>query len=180
MILSENNENVCEMLIYHRNWKNYCSFILYSHTTFVPRKRNINLNFLIMKKIVKLSTVLVVILLAISTYATGVKSSKKEKVSTKKMVTFAINDVNKAQVSIYDSNNKLLHTEHVYTLNLNPLKSSTKIVKKYDLNPLVDGVYYLVAESNTKVVKYEILVVNETATIMSDPYSEVYKTVAVK
>ncbi len=115
-----------------------------------------------------------------NTHATGIKLFKGEKASPKKMVTFALNDVNKANVSIYDANNKLLHTEHVYTLNLNPLKSDEKIVKTYDLNPLADGVYYLVAESKTKVVKYEILVVNETATIMSDPYSEVYKTVAVK
>lgn len=133
-----------------------------------------------MKKILKLSIVLVVVLLAMNIHATGIKISKMEKASPKKMVTFALNDINKANVSIYDANNKLLHTENVYTLNLNPLKSSDKIVKTYDLNPLVDGVYHLVAESNSKVVKYEILVVNETATIMSDPYSEVYKTVAVK
>lgn len=133
-----------------------------------------------MKKIVKLSLVLMVVLIAMNTRATGVKNYKNEKASSKKMVTFALNDINKANVSIYDANNKLLHTEKVYTLNLNPLKSDDKIVKTYDLNPLADGVYYLVAESKTKVVKYEILVVNETATIMSDPYSEVHKTVAVK
>ncbi|MBA0882972.1 MAG: hypothetical protein RLZZ540_441 [Bacteroidota bacterium] len=133
-----------------------------------------------MKKIVKLSFVLMVVLIAMNTRATGVKISKNEKASSKKMVTFAVNDINKANVSIYDANNKLLHTEKVYTLNLNPLKSDEKIVKTYDLNPLADGVYYLVADSKTKTVKYEILVVNETATIMSDPYSEVHKTVAVK
>lgn len=133
-----------------------------------------------MKKIVKLSLVLMVVLIAINTHATGVKISKNEKASSKKMVTFALNDINKANVSIYDANDKLLHTEKVYTLNLNPLKSDAKIVKTYDLNPLADGVYYLVAESKTKTVKYEILVVNETATIMSDPYSVVYKTVVVK
>lgn len=133
-----------------------------------------------MKKILKLSFVLMVVLIAMNTRATGVKISKNEKASSKKMVTFAVNDINKANVSIYDANNKLLHTEKVYTLNLNPLKSDEKIVKTYDLNPLADGVYYLVADSKTKTVKYEILVVNETATIMSDPYSEVHKTVAVK
>lgn len=133
-----------------------------------------------MKKILKLSFVLIVVLLAISTRATGVKHSKNVKVSAKKMVTFALKDENKATVSMYDANNKLLHTENVYTLNLNPLKSDNKIVKSYDLNPLADGVYYLVAESKSKVVKYEILVANETATIMSDPYSETSKMVAVK
>lgn len=134
-----------------------------------------------MRKIVKLSLVLMVVLIAMNTHATGAKNYKDEKASSKKMVTFALNDINKASLSIYDANDKLLHTENVYTLNLNPLKSDgKKIVKTYDLNPLADGVYYLVAESKTKVVKYEILVVNETATIMSDPYSEVYKTVAVK
>ncbi len=81
---------------------------------------------------------------------------------------------------MYDSNDKLLHIENLYTLNLNPLKSSEKIVKTYDLNPLADGVYYLVADSKTKVEKYEILVVNGTATIMSAPSLVVHKTVAVK
>lgn len=133
-----------------------------------------------MKKILKLSFVLIVVLLAISTRATGVKHSKNVKVSAKKMVTFALKDENKATVSMYDANNKLLHTENIYTLNLNPLKSDNKIVKSYDLNPLADGVYYLVAESKSKIVKYEILVANETATIMSDPYSETSKMVAVK
>lgn len=133
-----------------------------------------------MKKILKLSFVLMVVLIAMNTHATGVKISKNEKASSKKMVTFAVNDINKANVSIYDANNKLLHTENVYTLNLNPLKSGSKIVKTYDLNPLADGVYYLIADSKTKTVKYEILVVNETATIMSDPLLEVNKTVAVK
>lgn len=133
-----------------------------------------------MKKILKLSIVLMVILIAINTRATGVKISKEEKASSKKTVTFALNDINKANVSIYDANDKLLHTEKVYTLNLNPLKSTDKIVKTYDLNPLADGVYHLVADSKTKTVKYEILVVNGTATIMSDPYVEINKMVAVK
>ncbi|MEY2868994.1 MAG: hypothetical protein RIR01_1470 [Bacteroidota bacterium] len=133
-----------------------------------------------MKKILKLSIVLVVVLLAMNTHATSHKTAKAESFSSKKMVTFAIKDVNKAEVSMYDSNDKLLHIENLYTLNLNPLKSSEKIVKTYDLNPLADGVYYLVADSKTKVEKYEILVVNGTATIMSAPSLVVYKTVAVK
>lgn len=133
-----------------------------------------------MKKILKLIIVIAVVLIAINTRATGVAFSKNEKVSSKKMVTFALHDVNKANVAIYDANDKLLHKEKVYTLNLNPLNSNEKIVKTYDLNPLADGVYYLVAESNSKVLKYEILVVNETVTIMSDPYSVEYKTFVVR
>ncbi|MEO8254418.1 MAG: hypothetical protein ABI554_08510 [Flavobacterium sp.] len=135
-----------------------------------------------MKKILKISLVVVVVLIAmnIHAHATGNKFSKSDKANPKKMVTLALNDVNKANVSIYDANDNLLHTEKVYTLNLNPLKSDSKMVKTYDLNPLVDGVYHLVAESNAKVIKYEILVVDGTATIMSNPYSEVSKSVAVK
>lgn len=135
-----------------------------------------------MKKILNLSLVVVVVLMAMNLHAhvTDVKFSKSDDTNPKKKVTFALNDTNKADVSIFDSNDKLLHTEHVYTLNLNPLKTESKIVKTYDLNPLVDGIYHLVAESNAKVVKYEILVVDGTATIMSDPYSEDFKAVAVK
>ncbi len=125
-----------------------------------------------MKKIMKLSLVLTVVLITVYAHAVGVDFSKVEKNGQKKMVTLALKDMDKIELSIYDENNRLIHAESV--------TSKGKIVKKYDLNALPEGVYILVAESNAKITKYEILVVKETATIMSDPLSEVYKSVAVK
>lgn len=125
-----------------------------------------------MKKILKLSLVLTVVLITVYAHAVGVDFSKVEKNGQKKMVTLALNDMNKIELSIYDENNKLIHEESV--------TSKGKFIKKYDLNALPEGVYVLVAESNAKITKYEILVVKESATIMSDPLSEVNKSVAVK
>ncbi len=125
-----------------------------------------------MKKILKLSLVLTVVLITVYAHAVGVDFSKVEKNEQKKTVTLALKDMNKIELSIYDENNKLIHTGSV--------TSKGKVIKKYDLNALPEGVYVLVAESNAKTTKYEIVVVKETAAIMSDPLSEVYKSVAVK
>lgn len=52
-----------------------------------------------------------------------------------------------------------------------------KIVRSYDLNNFDEGVYYLVEESNSKIIKYEVLVLDDSATIMTDPIAEVDKLV---
>ena len=131
-----------------------------------------------MEKILRFSSVLMGVLFALSTYAVGVYYPEKEKEVHKKMVSFAIKDVNKVYVSIYDENNKLLHSECVNPFH--PLSRDGKIIRKYNLDPLSDGVYDMVVDSKTKIEKYEIVVAGDVAAIMSDPYLEKYKTVAVK
>ena len=120
----------------------------------------------------KFGLVLTVVLITVYAHAVGVDFSKVEKNGQKKMVSLALKDMNRTELSIYDEGNKLIYAENV--------TAKGKMIKKYDLNALPEGVYYLVAESDSKITKYEILVVKETAVIMSDPLSEVYKSVAVK
>jgi hypothetical protein len=90
-----------------------------------------------------------------------------------KMVTFALNQIEKIDLSIYDADDKLIHSENV--------DSKKDIKRTYDLKALPEGTYFLQAESDSKILRYEISVVGETASLSGDAVSEVYKPVfAVK
>ena len=121
-----------------------------------------------MKKIFKISLVLGIVLLAMNVYAVAVNFSLHNKFRQEKMVSFGLEDKDQMKVSIYDADEKLIHSEK--------LAVDGKIVRSYDLNNFNEGVYYLVEESKSKITKYEVLVLNDSATIMSDPLSEVVKT----
>ncbi len=119
-----------------------------------------------MKKILKISLVLAVVLVALNVYGV-VNSPFHKKNEQRKMVNFGVSDKNNIDVSVYDANDKLLYTENV--------NSNAKLVRTYDLTGVAEGIYYLVSESESKITKYEILVNADTATIMSIPFSEVTK-----
>ncbi|GGA66221.1 hypothetical protein GCM10008015_03670 [Flavobacterium palustre] len=121
----------------------------------------------IMKKILKISLVLGIVLLAMNVYAVAVNFSLHNKFRQEKMISFGLEDKDRVKISIYDANDKLIHSENL-TVN-------GKLVRSYDLNNFSEGVYYLVEESKTKITKYEVLVLSDSATIMSDPLSEVVK-----
>ena len=121
-----------------------------------------------MKKIFKISLVLGIVLLAMNVYAVAVNFSLHNKFRQEKMISFDLEDKDQVKVSIYDANDKLVRTENVMP--------EGKLVKSYDLNNFNEGVYYLVEESKTKISKYEVLVLDDSATIMSVPLTEVSKT----
>lgn len=120
-----------------------------------------------MKKILKISLVLGIVLLAMNVYAVAVNFSLHNKFRQEKMISFGLEDKDRVKISIYDANDKLIHSENL-TVN-------GKLVRSYDLNNFSEGVYYLVEESKTKITKYEVLVLSDSAIIMSDPLSEVVK-----
>jgi flagellar hook assembly protein FlgD len=122
-----------------------------------------------MKKILKISLVLGIVLLAMNVYAVAVNFSLHNKFRQEKMISFGLEDKDQVKISIYDANDKLVRSE--------TLAVDGKLVRSYDLNNFSDGVYYLVEESKTKITKYEVLVLSDSATIMSDPLSEVVKPV---
>ena len=130
---------------------------------------NINLKNSIMKKILKISLVTGVVLLAMNVYAVAVNFSFRNEFRQEKMISFGLDDTNQVKISIYDTNEKLIHSESLVV--------EGKIVRSYDLNNFDEGVYYLVEESNSKIIKYEVLVLNDSATIMTDPIVEVDKLV---
>jgi hypothetical protein len=84
-----------------------------------------------------------------------------------KTVTFAVQEVNQVVLSLYDLDNKLIHRERV--------ASKGTLNRTYDLKALPEGTYFLVAESDAKVAKYEISVANEEAILSEVAFSEVFK-----
>jgi len=120
-----------------------------------------------MKKILKFSLVLVVVLTTMNVHAGALDFMLDVKKEQGKMVTFALIKMNKVDLSIYDAEGKLVHSERV---------NSQKVLNRtYDLKALPDGTYFLEAESDTKIARYEISVVGETASLSANAISEVYK-----
>jgi hypothetical protein len=122
-----------------------------------------------MKKISKFSLVLVVTLLTMNMHAGTVDFTLDVKKEQGKMVTFALNQIDKMDLSIYDAEGKIIHSENV--------NSQKNINRTYDLKALPEGTYFLQAESDTKVSRYEISVLGETASLSGKAVSEVYKPV---
>ena len=120
-----------------------------------------------MKKISKFSLMLVVTLLTMNVHAGTVDFTLDVKKEQGKKVTFALNNVDKMNLSIYDAEGKMIHSENV---------NSKKVINRtYDLNAFPEGIYFLEAESDTKFSRYEISVVGETASLSTNAVSEVYK-----
>lgn len=122
-----------------------------------------------MKKILKFSLMLLVALTTMNLHAGTVDFTLNVKKEQGKMVTFALNMTNKIDLSIYDANDKLIHSEMV--------NSKKNIDRTYDLKALPDGIYFLVAESEMKISRYKISVAGATATLSENAISEVYKPV---
>jgi hypothetical protein len=120
-----------------------------------------------MKKISKYSLVLAVTLITMNMFAGTVDFTLNVKKEQGKLVTFALNQTEIIDLSIYDAEGKMIHSENV--------NSPKSVNRTYDLNALPAGTYFLEAESDLKVSRYEISVVGETALLSSDAVSEVYK-----
>lgn len=120
-----------------------------------------------MKKISKFGLMLGVTLLTVNLYAGTVGFTLDVKKEQGKMVTFALNKLDKIDLYIYDAEGKIIHSEKV--------DSPTSINRTYDLKALPEGIYFLEAESDTKISRYEISVVGATAKLSANAISEIYK-----
>jgi hypothetical protein len=138
---------------------------------FVKVKRNTNLKTSIMKKILKFSLVAAALLTVMNVSALGNDFSLDVKKVQGKKVTFVLNEVNKVELSILDLDDKLIHSENV--------NSKGSVNRTYDLNALPEGTYFLVAESETKIAKYEISVIGQTAVLGANAVKETYKPMLV-
>jgi len=124
-----------------------------------------------MKKILKFSLVVAALLTVMNVSALGNDFSLDVKKVQGKKVTFVLNEVNKVELSILDLDNKLIHSENV--------NSKGSVNRTYDLNALPEGTYFLVAESDTKIAKYEISVIGQTAVLGANAVKETYKPMLV-
>lgn len=120
-----------------------------------------------MKKISKFGLMLGVTLLTMNVHAGSVDFSLDVKNEQGKKVTFAINKINNMNLSIYDADEKLIHSENV--------NSKKELNRTYDLNALPEGTYFLEAETDSKISRYKISVAGATASLATGAISEVYK-----
>ena len=120
-----------------------------------------------MKKISKFGLMLGVTLLTMNVHAGTVDFSLDVKKEQGKKVTFAIDKINEMNLSIYDADDKLIHSEMV--------NSKKDFNRTYDLNALPEGTYFLEVESDSKISRYEISVASSSALLSANAISEDYK-----
>jgi hypothetical protein len=122
-----------------------------------------------MKMILKLSLVVALLFVGVNTYAIDgnddfdlyvIKGNGKE-------VTFGLNNVKKANLSIYDQDGNLIYSE----------KASGKngILKTFNFEEFPEGTYFLEVEDGVKTIKHEITITDNTTILSAKAISSVYK-----
>lgn len=121
-----------------------------------------------MKKILKLSLVCAVLFTG-STYAIDGNEDFNLHVirSNGKVVTFALNQVKKATITIYDKEGTLIYSENA--------SGREGILRTFNLEEFPEGTYFLEVEDNVKKVKHEITIIDNKTILSSKAFSSVYK-----
>ncbi|SFC85548.1 T9SS type A sorting domain-containing protein [Flavobacterium phragmitis] len=114
-----------------------------------------------MKKIMKLSLVCAVLLTGISTYAIDGNEALNLHVlkGNGKVIAFGINQLQKAVISIYDTNGSLIYTENA--------SGKDGILRTFSLEEFPQGKYILEVADNYKKVKYDITVDAKSSVLSS-------------
>jgi hypothetical protein len=127
-----------------------------------------NLKLMTMKKIFKISLVLVGLVSTLNASAgNSILTLDLKKVDGKK-VSFTLNEMDKVKLSIYDNNDDLIFKENL---------SGKQSYRTYDLAALPKGVYFIEAESDLKISKYKVEVTDKVAKLSPVAVSEVFKPV---
>jgi hypothetical protein len=127
-----------------------------------------NLKQLHMKTILKLSLIVLVTMTTMNTYAINGDFLLNVKKGTGKEISFSVNEIQKANVTIYDKFHNVIYTE-VAT-------GKDGILRTYNLEEFPDGVYFLEVETNSKKVTHEIVITNEVSTLSRKSIAEVQKS----
>jgi hypothetical protein len=122
-----------------------------------------------MNKNLKLSLVCAVLFSGMNTYAIdGNENFNLHVLKNGKVITFGLNQVQKANLSIYDNDGTLFYTENA--------SGKAGILRTFNLQDFPDGTYFLEVQDNAKKVRYEIIVNDNFATLSSKAVSSVYKS----
>jgi len=122
-----------------------------------------------MKNILKLSLVCAVLFTGMSTYAIDGNEDFNLHVLKEngKLVTFALNQVKKAKLTIYDKDGSVLYYENA--------TGQDGILRTFNFQEFPEGTYILEVEDSVKKVRHEITITDETTVLSSKAVSSVYK-----
>ena len=122
-----------------------------------------------MKKIAKLSLVAALLFTGISTYAIDGNGEFNLHVlkANGKLITFGLNQTQKANLSIYDKDGSLIYSESA--------SGKDGILRTFSLEEFPEGTYFLEVEDNMKKSKYEIKVTDNVSVLSQNAVSSVYK-----
>jgi len=112
-----------------------------------------------MKKIIKLSLVCAVLFTGMTSYAIDGTGSFNLHVlkANGKVITFALNQTQKASLSIYDKNGNLIYSENA--------SGKTGILRTFSLEEFPTGTYFLEIEDASKKVRHEITITDKASVL---------------
>ena len=120
-----------------------------------------------MKTILKFSLVVLAAMVSFNTYAINDDFLLNVKKGAGKEISFSVNEIQKANVTIYDKFHNVIYNETA--------TGKGGILKTYNLEEFPDGVYFLEVETNLKKVTHEIVVTDKDITLSRKSIAELYK-----